>query len=216
MNQLVLCFAGAASAVGLKSLLPLNVPEGSPLIYCPDLDLRQSKMKLDGKLYSCVENFISVICLDEVRSFDGSFLNDANETKAECFEENLQCLTSAGFNDVNLSCESGKLKSSSSIFCDSLTTVNNDENILSCFYGELHLNLASFIPTTESSIPATTEKQEETSFFGSVKGFFSSSWKKLNFFQSSEPNEVTDEDVTEKFAFQNNTSWLPEALPITL
>lgn len=154
------------------------------------------------------------MCLQKEKKSDGLNLNDTNESHQGCSDESVVC-TSVRLRDVNLYCESGKIKSSTSIVCDSFTSDEDAVGTLNCFYGELPLSTASFIPTTERSIPETTEKpKEDTSFFGGIKNFFMNSLWKLNLISNS--NETVLEDVTEKFLVKDENLWLPEALPITL
>lgn len=107
------------------------------------------------------------------------------------------------------------MKSSTSIVCDSSTSNEDAVDTLNCFYGELPPSSASFIPTTERSIPETNEEpKKETSFFGVIKNFFINSMRKLNLVSNS--NETVVEDVTENILVEDYKMWLPEALPITL
>ncbi|CRK93766.1 CLUMA_CG007294, isoform A, partial [Clunio marinus] len=53
---------GAATAFGLASLLPLNVPENKPLMYCNTTEIAQTRIKLYENIYSCVNKSILISC----------------------------------------------------------------------------------------------------------------------------------------------------------
>ncbi|KAL7042488.1 hypothetical protein ACKWTF_001157 [Chironomus riparius] len=79
---------GAATAFGLASLLPLNVPSNKPLMYCNNTDLMQSQIQINNEyIYHCINGSIVVSCLKN--SDDNLTLNivkdqiqaDLNQTK---------------------------------------------------------------------------------------------------------------------------------------
>lgn len=203
-------FLGAASAFGLTSLLPLNIGDGKPLIYCPETDLAQHSIQLNGRIYSCAENLIRIICHGEATTSNP--LNSTDNAPEACVNKAGICEL-LKFDDENLNCESGVLTSNSSIVCDSFEIVESTKTMiktLQCHYGELAPKLASFIPTTESSLRQTTVKDETTSFYDDVKMFFKNLWSKVSD-SAEEPNEPVESLDDENFY-----NWTPEALTINV
>lgn len=204
--------SGAATAFGLKTLLPLNVPEQNPLMGCPETDLLQSAIKLDGRTYSCVDSLIQITCSEKDPLMTTSNPNDDDANTEDCVDKTINC-NSVEFSDENLLCESGILTSISAVVCDSFEIVGDIPiTVLNCHYGELPTRLASFVPTTESSIPQTTIKPEEdSSLFGVVKSFFGNILKKVNL---GSDEETSVGETTESIFDQMDGNWVPEALPV--
>lgn len=116
---------GAATAFGLESLLPLNIPPKSPLMYCTNShELRQNRIKLnDTVTYSCANEKISIEC--------------ASSYNNKC--DDVEC----NFNN-KIFCINGTLYAYDEIFCN-----NSKNNVLECFFGHMPNEMASFIPTTK-------------------------------------------------------------------
>lgn len=76
-------------AFGLESLLPLNIPPKSPLMYCTNThELRQSQIKLNGTTYSCANR--------QICECSGS---------AECdFNNTIFCINGTLTANVNIFC----------------------------------------------------------------------------------------------------------------
>lgn len=192
---------GAASAFGLTTLLPLNVPEDEPLMYCPNPDLEQAKIQLDGKIYFCIDSFIHIECLQDVAV---SSTSAEESSKQNCSSNQFLC-DSAEIDDT-INCKDGALISSQPVVC-----VEEDLSILECYFGELPIRSASFIPTTENPFPQTTEKSvEEDSFIDNIKNYF------LNLFGMNTKRVETSETTTNAIFTDDETVWIPDALPVVL
>ncbi|CAG9798086.1 unnamed protein product [Chironomus riparius] len=148
---------GAATAFGLVSLLPLNVPTGKPLMYCGTTNLIQSSIRInDIDNYVCRKRTLfKVTCKTDYQKK----LEDKCEMKeVEC---DLDDKVSRKFY-----CIHGTLLSTMSIFCNSTTSVHknklNKQSIIKCYEGQLPKSQTSFIPTTTSTtefpITSTTPK----------------------------------------------------------
>lgn len=161
---------GAATAFGLACLLPLNVPSKMPLMYCDeDTELKQAQISINNQtLYDCVNGTIEVSCLN-------NFEDAANEK--HCLNKTMECY----FNDVDqptetVYCFDGTLISSTHIFCNSSTslnetTANETTTILNCFFGQLPEHQAAFIPTTTWR-PTTAITSEKPFSFGATVHMF--------------------------------------------
>lgn len=174
-------------------------------MYCPETDLAQDSIDLNGRIYSCVQNLIQIICREEATTLNP--LNSTNNVLEACVNKAGICEL-LKFDDENLNCESGVLTSNSSIVCDSLEIAETTTTIktLQCHYGELAPKLASFVPTTESSVRQTTVKAKEgTSLYDDVKMFLKNIWKKVSDSAEEPMDLLTDVNIT---------IWEPEALVV--
>lgn len=198
---------GAASAFGLTTLLPLNVPENEPLMYCPNLDLEQAKIQLDGMIYFCIDSFIHVECLQDVTSSSTS----AEESSIQnCTSKQFLC-DSAEIDDT-INCKDGALRSSQPIVCETAKAEEDskDVSILECYFGELPIRSASFIPTTERPILTTEKTVGENSFIDKIKNFFQ------NLFAQNTRIVETPELEANAIFSDDETVWTPDALPVVL
>lgn len=111
---------GAATAFGLESLLPLNIPPSNPIMYCWNLiELRQKRIRLNDEIYSCQDGNVMMNCDDEI------------------------CKNITESNDVNsLIYQNGTLYSNSPIFCN-----ETFDDIVKCYFGQLPAESVAFIPT---------------------------------------------------------------------
>jgi hypothetical protein len=185
-------------------LLPLNIPEDEPLIYCPEGNLIQSQIKLENIIYECENEKIKSTCLET----DEDILKVATESSSTT-QIPLTCEQKA-FDVANLHYYStGILSSSFPIVCNATESANNVKTTLNCYFGELPPYLASFIPTTESSMSQTTTPKNDVGFFTKTENFF------RNLFGMSKDEEKFVEETTE-FNYKNGIDWVPEALPVDL
>jgi hypothetical protein len=204
--------SGAARAFGLKTLLPLNVPKGQPLMYCPDKNLQQAKIQLDGKLYSCLDSTLQVDCIP-TNKMSTELTTEETVEGDDCVNKSSTCNESFENIDEFLFCDSGVFASSFPVVCDSSTfSIEDDESTLNCYYGQLPEDLTSFIPTTED--PNEDEMPQKTfvnpSPIHRVVSFF------VDLFVSkekvSEVEIVTEPPVV--YTFENTTEWLPSAFAV--
>ncbi|CAO1356529.1 unnamed protein product [Diamesa tonsa] len=134
---------GAATAFGVYSLLPLNVPNGKPILSCNATSLQQTKVKLDDITYACAEMIITVGCF----KVDPA----TNETVNYCPGKILQCGETSEF--PGMSCSNGTLISTEPIFCNSTTMIDGvtstdmTAKVLNCYQGVLPNKMAASIPT---------------------------------------------------------------------
>ena len=133
---------GVATAFGLYSLLPLNVPNGKPILSCNATELQQIQINFNGSTYGCSNKTVTVSCfkVDPI----------TNVTMDFCPGKTLECDKTSDI--PNISCTNGTLLSSESIFCNSTTimngiNVNDTSKILNCYVGTLPSNIAGSIPT---------------------------------------------------------------------
>jgi hypothetical protein len=181
---------GAATAFGLVSLLPLNVPINKPLMYCKKEteDLAQAKILINDIVYECYENEIIMTDFDCFKVFArnsnprtkrGVCLGD--QTPLQCgFEENIHCIDQT-------------LLSRSNVYCNSTTKVFEQE-LINCYEGKLDTKKSSFIPT-----PKKNMEENSFSLAAQIHIFLLKMLGKGEIFQKPEPS---DDD------------WLPEALTI--
>jgi hypothetical protein len=178
---------GAAIAFGLETLLPLNIPAKSPLMYCKSAhELRQNQIKLNGRIYSCKNGGVLSAECDERDSCDGNA---------------SICNNDSGINEI--SCINGTLYSRVEMFCNQSDTHNHgsggDNGLLRCFIGQLPSDTTSFIPTIR---PAVLQTGGQSSFA-----------KFANFFLdlvglASEEQEEAVEVMTTR------SNWVPKPLEI--
>lgn len=196
---------GAATAFGLASLLPLNVPVNKPLMYCNSTDIAQTQIKFEGNIYFCANNSIAISCPRSV-TFD-------NTTFDECLSQNktLQCDLK---DDVeNVYCTNGTLLNRVATMCNSTTMLNGTNTnettpILNCYPGSLPDQQAAFIPT-EAPITTTTEKQ--LSIGAKMHIFF---LKLIGKGDVLEKKETTESPFEANPRLSSEAKWIPEALTI--
>ena len=133
---------GAATAFGVYSLLPLNVPSGQPILSCNATELQQTQINFDGSTYGCSNTKVTVSCfrVDPI----------TNGTVNFCPGNTLECDQPLDYSIM--SCTNGTLLSTEPIFCNSTTimngaNVNDATKILNCYEGILPSNIAGSIPT---------------------------------------------------------------------
>jgi hypothetical protein len=201
---------GAATAFGLTSLLPLNVPSNKPLMYCNSTDVAQTQIRLDYNIYSCVNNTVAISC---PRSLENSTVID------ECLHKTMDCDVKE-FSE-NLYCTNGTLISQASVFCNSTTVlngtnVNETTTILDCYQGAISEALASFIPTTTTEAPITTTTEKSLSMGAKIHVFFMKLIGKSDVVEKARAT-TTPSPIEESPRFilkENETMWVPEALTI--
>lgn len=191
----------AATAFGLVSLLPLNVPPKKPLMYCNGTEVAQSHIKIDNLIYSCAYKRILISCSQVLGSLP---LNECLNKTMDCDDKKTE----------KLYCTNGTLVSNSRIVCNSTTAHSeSDESlILHCYFGAVHEKMASFIPTTTTEEPISTTT--EVSLGQKFSSFFS------GFFGGEETEDIDNEvtttipsDETELY-LDENYLWVPEPLTI--
>ncbi|KAL7042497.1 hypothetical protein ACKWTF_001161 [Chironomus riparius] len=191
---------GAATAFGLVTLLPLNVPPGKPLMYCDSTKLIQSQIRInDQDIYVCNNRKIEILCKKKSEN-------------SECLNEELQCDLHQGITD-NIYCTQNTLLSRTYLFCSSTSTIhkkdsNENVTIVNCFEGQLPKSRVSFIPTTTTTTesPFFTPTPKPLSLSANVHIFL------IKLIGKHEALETTTREsypVTE-----DNYAWYPEALTI--
>ena len=217
---------GAATAFGLVTLLPLNVPPGKPLMYCNknSSEIAQALISFGQNIYQCNEGkFLKthISCFDAISTNETSSnsITGAPETnsKSECSANK----NSEGTDQIYSRNET--LFGTSNIFCNStrlLKTSNLKEpfNVLNCYEGSLYKSQASFIPTTTSTTAAPTTTTEKSLSFAAHTHLFllkligSADILKIpektatpEPAETSMPNETVDESLP---------LWVPEAMRI--
>jgi hypothetical protein len=138
--------SGAATAFGLTSLLPLNVPAHKPMMYCNSTGIAQTKIQLDDNIYSCENNSIAISCR---RSYENTIIDT-------CLNKTMKCDIVEGLDD--LYCTNATLMSRSASVCNSTTilngtNVNETTTIINCYLGLLPQNFPPFFQTTTKFIP---------------------------------------------------------------
>ncbi|CAO1390974.1 unnamed protein product [Diamesa tonsa] len=141
---------GAATAFGVYSLLPLNVPSEKPIISCNATALKQSQIKLNDNIYYCVNASIKVSRLYGIEE-------KANETNNEF----MKCDSDTESNV--LFCTNGTLFSSKSIVCNETNQFMNIElnettSTLNCYFGSMLHSMTSTVPTEAPEYAVITEK----------------------------------------------------------
>lgn len=129
----------AATAFGLRSLLPLNVPLRMPLIYCKrsEYQMKQATIELDGESYFCRKDKFIISCS-----------GDAHE-----------CLLSS----TKLFFCDGALRSNLHIFCNATRYISRKMGeVLECHYGKLKSEAASFIPV-KVPLPSASVNEKSSS-----------------------------------------------------
>lgn len=209
---------GAAKAFGLKTLLPLNVHVGEPLMYCPDKNLQQAKINLDGKHYSCLGEVLNIECATSTESTttQASEMTENLEKTETCLNKLAACNENAEKFDANLFCSSGAFSSSLPIVCDSVKDLHDEDSemVLNCHFGHLPEELTSFIPTTEDPIIETLDDSPpEKNYVYETVSFFVDLFKKS---ETKTAHKKVSQEPIEIYTFENTTEWLPSALAIDL
>ncbi|KAG5674813.1 hypothetical protein PVAND_004760 [Polypedilum vanderplanki] len=203
---------GAATAFGLMTLLPLNVPANKPLMYCNDIDeVTQAEIRIEnGYIYQCVNDTIEITCPQIFFGFiDNSTSNlNATEKKSNCENRLMTCSEDGEEIIDGIYCKKDSLFSNGNLFCNSTTNFNDTETnetitVLNCYKGKLPDREASFIPTTPLPI-GMTEKPSLS--FGALMHIFM-----LKLIGQS---EVLDKKFTSSTPDPEIPSWIPEALTI--
>ena len=202
---------GAATAFGLVSLLPLNVPSNKPLMYCNNTDIAQSPIALDFNIYSCVNDSIAVSC---PRILENSTIID------ECLHKNMKCDVEK--TSDNLYCSNGTLLSQSPIVCNSTTLqngtmLNETTTIINCYQGSVAAALASSIPITITEAPIVPTTERELSLTAKMHIFFMRLVGKSDLVEKAQTATTTVspiEDIPRFVLKENETMWIPEALTI--
>lgn len=176
----------AATAFGLTTLLPLNVPMNSPLIYCGRPEITQARIKFYDVIYYCANETVRESCPKEI---NGKIVDDCK--KKQCNE--LDCSHNTLIADLDMVCNS-----TYSAFDIEL---NSTVDILECFTGWWPENLSSFIPTTTE-----TPKKKKVSLKAYVHMLM------LDFIGQSEVYESTTRPPYE--LKDGEESWIPEALTL--
>lgn len=180
----------------------MNVPKHQPLIYCPNQELDQAKIKLDGKIYFCIDAYIQIECTNDEPI---STTADEIDSGEDCVDRKVS--SEAGKIDEALIYMDGVLMSTLPIACDSIT--GSENSTIDCYYGELPLRMTSFIPTTENPVSTTERAVESIPWYKKVRNFFCNLF---GFKSSSEIPETTDKE-SDDFDFD---AWTPDALPLTM
>ena len=200
---------GAATAFGLASLLPLNVPVNKPLMYCNTTDIAQTQIKFEGNIYFCANNSIAISC-------PRSVLSD-NTTFDECLSENKTLQCDLKDNVENVYCTNGTLLNREATMCNSTTMLNGTNAnettpILNCYLGFLPDQQASFIPSLTTEAPITTT-EKQSSFGADLYSYF------LKIFSENDDlEEASVSESSEEYDFMPNTkaAWVPVALAMPL
>lgn len=121
---------GAATAFGVYSLLPLNVPSEKPIMSCNATELKQSKIMLHDNIYYCVNGTIKILSSHE-KTTDTMICDQSWEAEQSV-----------------LFCTNGTLLSTKSIVCNA-TNDELDENssILNCYFGSVIESIGATVPT---------------------------------------------------------------------
>lgn len=200
---------GAATAFGLASLLPLNVPSSKPLMYCNTTEIMQTQIKLEDNIYSCVNNSIAMSC---PRSLENSTIIDA------CANKIMECDLADSLE--NLFCTNATLVSRSGTLCNSTivlngTNVNETTTILNCYPGLLADKLTAFIPTTTTEAPIVTTTERSLSLGAKIHVFFLKLIGKSEVLKKETTTVAPSiKDDPRLGLKENETAWVPEALTI--
>lgn len=188
-------FVGAATAFGLVSLLPLNVPPNKPLMYCNKTLISQTRIKLDDHIYSCVNEKVAISCpiiLENKTVID----------KCLSSRETMECGLEVP--STNLFCINGTLISHAPVVCNSTTVFykTNEVTVLNCYRGKMLEIFSAFIPTTTKA--PLTERQ--LSMGAQIHIFFMKLIGKGNILEKTSTSG-DDLQLAER-------RWIPEALTL--
>ncbi|CRL03836.1 CLUMA_CG016757, isoform A [Clunio marinus] len=204
---------GAATAFGLISLLPLNVPAFKPLMYCNGTEFAQSPINIDDKIYRCSNKSILISSCDFINE------NQVFNEDDKCVNKTMECHSKHSNDEIF--CDNGTLLSRSSLVCNSTTFLNGTKNnetltILNCFKGEINAKLASFIPTTTTEEPSTTTTEKNLSVPSRIHVFFmkiigkEEALKKI----TTTSTTTTTTDDPRLALKEDDKLWAPEAMTI--
>ncbi|KAL7042503.1 hypothetical protein ACKWTF_001167 [Chironomus riparius] len=202
---------GAATAFGLVSLLPLNVPANKPLMYCNNTELMQSQIQINNQhIYQCINNTIEMSCSRKVLENQ----TEVHENQTECVNKKMQCNLKEDEIAGSVYCSNGTLMSKNLIFCNSTTllngtNVNETTTILNCYEGQLPESQAAFIPTTTTTQAPITTTEKSLSFGAKVHMFF---LRIIGKGDAAEKEITTTTEMPEMTTVKD--SWVPEALTI--
>lgn len=179
---------GAATAFGLSTLLPLNVPASMPLLYCNGIEVAQQPIKIGSEIFACGNMTVEILC------------SKVSEFSDQCSSETMECDVEG---DSPLYCSNSTLMANSSMFCNSTTEHKTGETmkVLNCYEGELPELMTSFIPTT------TVEPERDLSIGAIVHVLMMYAMGR-----SDEMNAVTS--TTQDPPTEAEKPWVPEALVI--
>ena len=207
--KIFLLIKGAATAFGLVSLLPLNVPENKPLLYCNSTEIAQAQIRIEENIFSCLNQTIVISCAKSLE--DETVVDDCSNITMECdMKDNVD----------NLFCTNATLVSRVSLVCNSTTiiegtNINDSIAILDCYEGQIPSYSASFIPTTTEAPLKSVEKR--LSMSAKVHIFFMKISGKSDIVEKVRTSSTTTapEPIGSRFLLnENETLWVPEALTI--
>jgi hypothetical protein len=181
---------GAATAFGLVSLLPLNVPANEPLMYCDDSEIAQSPMRIRGRTYSCSSG-----------RFEISFPLEHSTRLCECHNQTVDCGYGKYSDDFH--CSGQTLFSKLPITCFHFETKNRR---LYCYVNEFPDDEGSFIPT---KAPITSEK--ELSLKSKTHIFFMNLVGKSDVIEKARKGSKAKPTASPD---PHKVPWVPEALTI--
>lgn len=100
------------------------MPVGKPILSCNATELLQAQINLNGVIYDCLRNAITMSC---PRVDANGLIQD------ECHGETLECDVRMRQNSRSVSCTNGTLISNHPIVCKSATLMPT-KNVLNCLY----------------------------------------------------------------------------------
>lgn len=197
---------GAATAFGLTSLLPLNVPFDKPLMYCNDTTIEQAQLKFDDIIYSCFNGKVATSCARIVL---------LETTDFKCKNKMMECdLPDTGDTASDVYCSDGALMTRANIVCNSTFSFTDEQShdnifVLECYSGLYPAKLSSFIPTTTTEAPTTTTTAKAFSLSAHIHMIL------LDFIGHSDVYETTTY-ISKDEQELNSTEelWIPEALTL--
>lgn len=147
---------GAATAFGLTSLFPLNVPTGRPLMYCNSSHVEQNPIRLSGRIYSCSDGEFVVSCPRFLQDDGSLFDNEDCSGKSKILPCDLINQMSVLSIKTGIYCKQGTLLRIHQTYClSALASFRRTEvagvlvtetiNIIDCHDGQVHPRQASFI-----------------------------------------------------------------------
>lgn len=197
------CFhddSGAATAFGLVSLLPLNVPSYKPLMYCNATgEVSQSPIRIGDLIYACSNKSVIMSCPQRLEN---------NTIVDPCVEANQTLTCDLNTPQYSLSCTNGTLLSSLPMVCNTTLEVNvpnsnETSTVLFCYHGELlNERQAASIPTTTTEAPV----EPKPGYLARVHLFF------LNLIGKGDDIKKTSATTTE--SPYTGPVWIPEPLTI--
>lgn len=190
-------------------MLPLNVPENKPLMYCNASDLVvQSPIQIGELIYACGDNQSVILSCPKT--------TEDLKVVDTCMESNMTLICDIS-NDANsISCKNGTVVSSLPMVCNStiiLNVPNSNETktVLSCYQGALlSEKLAASVPTTTTVRPVEETTEKSLSFMARVHVFFLNligKGDKVTETTTVKPPVVTNSPLEEAI-------WIPEPLTI--